>query len=159
MRTLFTIGYEGASLDDFLATLQAGGITHVMDVREFPQSRRAGFSKNVLAAALAEKGIGYSHWKQLGDPKPGREAARQGRVEEFRAIFKAHLALPESQASLAEASEEVTRQPTVLLCFERNHEACHRNLVAQQLRALYSLSVQHLRVENGANLRRRPKAA
>src|SRR5688572_434272 len=110
MNTLYTIGYEGAALSDFVATLHVARIKHVMAVRQVPQSRRPGFSKNVLAAALALEGIGYSHWKQLGDPKPGREAARQGRMEEFREIFEAHLALPQSQEALQQASREVTRQ-------------------------------------------------
>lgn len=159
MGTLYTIGYEGASVGDFLATLQAKGIKHVMDVREVPQSRRPGFSKNILAAALAAEGIGYSHWKQLGDPKAGREAARRGLMDEFRAIFEAHLALPQSQAALKEASQEAIRQPSVLLCFERDPKGCHRTLVAQRLLALSSLSVQHLGVDHGADQRRLAKAA
>lgn len=160
MNTLYTIGYEGAALDDFVATLIAAGIKHVMDVREVPQSRRPGFSKNILAAALSTEGIGYSHWKQLGDPKPGREAARQGRMEEFRAIFEAHLALPQSQAALRAVSQEITRQATVLLCFERNPKDCHRTLVAHQLTGLCSLSVQHLGVlGHGAKRRTLAEAA
>lgn len=159
MKAFYTIGYEGAALADFISTLRSVGIKHVMDVREVPQSRRAGFSKNVLAAALAEEGIAYSHWRQLGDPKPGREAARRGMMDEFRTIFEAHLAEPQSQTALRMASEEVTRQPTVLLCFERNPKECHRTLVAKRLTDLCSLSVQHLGVEHGVSKRRFAKAA
>jgi uncharacterized protein (DUF488 family) len=160
MSTIYTIGYEGAALADLVATLHVAGVKHVMDVREIPQSRKAGFSKNILAGALAKEGIGYSHWKQLGDPKPGREAARRGLMEEFRAIFAAHLALPQSQTALRQASEEVKRQATVLLCFERDPRSCHRTLVAQQLTDLCSLSVQHLGViEHGAKQRSLAEAA
>jgi uncharacterized protein (DUF488 family) len=160
MSTLYTIGYEGAALGDFIATLHAAQIKHVMDIREVPQSRRPGFSKNVLAAALASEGIDYSHWKQLGDPKAGREAARQGRMEEFRSIFESHLALPQSQAALSDASKEVMRQATVLLCFERDPRGCHRTLVAHRLIDLCSLSVRHLGVvEHGAKQRKFAEAA
>ena len=45
MKGLFTIGYEGVSLDDFLATLENTAIDVLLDIREFPVSRRKGFSK------------------------------------------------------------------------------------------------------------------
>ena len=53
---IFTIGYEGATLCDFLATLQLAGVQSVLDVREVAQSRRRGFSKTALAEALKEVG-------------------------------------------------------------------------------------------------------
>jgi uncharacterized protein (DUF488 family) len=77
MRTLFTIGYEGASLSDFIVTLQNSGVERLLDVREVAQSRRPGFSKTALSTALAEADIGYTHLRQLGDPKAGRDAARR----------------------------------------------------------------------------------
>lgn len=121
-----------------------------MDVRQLPQSRRPGFSKNILAAALGEAGIGYSHVKQLGDPKEGREAARRGDMEEFKAIFSAHLDLPESRVALRHAAETVEGQATVLLCYERDPKTCHRSLVAKRLQDICSLSVQHLGVVHNA---------
>jgi hypothetical protein len=54
---LFTIGYEGVELKDFITALKAAGATVLLDVRELPISRRRGFSKNALKAALAEAGI------------------------------------------------------------------------------------------------------
>jgi uncharacterized protein (DUF488 family) len=53
MTALFTIGYEGAALDDFLATLKAARVSTLLDIREAPVSRRPGFSKRELAAAPA----------------------------------------------------------------------------------------------------------
>jgi uncharacterized protein (DUF488 family) len=150
MGAIFTIGYEGASVRDLIVTLERAGVQHVMDVRELPQSRRPGFSKNVLAQALAEAGIGYSHVKQLGDPKEGREAARRGDFEEFKAIFSAHLDLPETRAALTQAAGTVARQTTVLLCYERDPKTCHRSLVAKRLQDVCSLSVQHLGVVHNA---------
>ena len=54
---LYTVGYEGAVLGDFIATLKAFGIKQIIDVRDLPLSRKRGFSKNALASALAEAGI------------------------------------------------------------------------------------------------------
>jgi uncharacterized protein (DUF488 family) len=161
MSRIFTIGYEGASPADFIDTLCLSGVKHLMDVREIAQSRRRGFSKNALSSALTEAGIGYSHWRQLGDPKPGRDAARAGRMDDFRAIFAAHLELPETAVALREAANVVRSEITVLMCFERDPKSCHRSLVAKRLSDLCSLSVRHLGVIENAGGRQFavPKAA
>jgi uncharacterized protein (DUF488 family) len=150
---IFTIGYEKATVEDLIATLRMCGVRQVMDVREMPQSRRKGFSKNVLRDALEREGIGYTHIKQLGDPKDGREAARSGDFERFRTIFSQHIARPETQEALRLASDEVRAAPTALLCFERNPQHCHRTIVAKELSRLCSLSVQHLGVIEDAAAR------
>jgi uncharacterized protein (DUF488 family) len=144
--TLSTIGYEGASLEDFLATLELAGIAQVLDIRDFPGSRRPGFSKNVLANALAEKGISYLHLKPLGDPKPGREAAREGRYEAFREIYETHLALPAGQTALQTAMEAAQAKPTALMCYERDYEHCHRTIVATAMSELSSFKIRNLGV-------------
>ena len=59
--TIFTIGYEGTTMDAFLAALKGAGVEQVIDVRALPLSRRPGFSKNSLAATLKDAGIGYVH--------------------------------------------------------------------------------------------------
>src|SRR3972149_2980881 len=66
MKKLYTIGYEGIKLDDFLETLDKAQIDVLLDIREFPISRRKGFSKNILCEALAEFDIDYRHEKALG---------------------------------------------------------------------------------------------
>lgn len=83
MPVLATIGYEGSSLQDFIATLRAASIRTLIDVRALPISRRPGFAKNALSKALAEAGIDYVHLKGLGDPKEGRDAARANDLETF----------------------------------------------------------------------------
>lgn len=146
MKEIFTIGYEGASLDDFLASLVLAGVRQVLDIRQIAQSRRRGFSKTALSNALGSQGLEYSHLRQLGDPKPGREAARRGDIDQFKQIFEAHLSLSATQEALSQASELVQSVPTALLCYERNPQHCHRSLVAQRLTELCSLSVRHLGV-------------
>lgn len=150
MITLSTIGYEGASLDDFLATLRIAGVQTVIDVREVPQSRRPGYSKRVLARALEEKGMGYVHFKSLGDPKHGREAARAGRFDEFYQIYNAHVERPEAISALQVVGELSTKEACVLLCYERDPQHCHRSIVANRLSVLYTFQVRHLGVMNGA---------
>lgn len=155
MPTLATIGYERANLDDFIATLLGAGIERVLDVRAVPLSRKRGFSKRALSEALEAAGINYVHIKALGDPKPGREAARAGRFAEFRKIYARHLATADAQAALEQAGELALSSRCCLLCFERDPENCHRKVVADSLSQLYSTNVLHLFVNSGVDLHER----
>ena len=145
-RQVFTIGYEGTDLASFLAQLASAGIRQVIDVRELPLSRKRGFSKSALAAALADNGIHYLHLRDLGDPKPGREAARRGDHAGFLRIYRRHLAGTAAQIALAEATRQAAAVRSCLLCFERDHEGCHRSIVADAMTAATGIEVTHLRV-------------
>lgn len=144
---LATIGYEGSALTDFIATLLAAGIERVIDVREVAQSRRPGFSKTALRAALSDAAIDYHHIRQLGDPKHGRDAARAGKFELFRAIFSAHMDLSASQFALYDAVALAEEKRSALMCFERNPKHCHRTIVAERMVALSSLTMINLGVQ------------
>lgn len=146
-RQVYTIGYEGTGLEAFLAKLTSAGIKQVIDVRELPLSRKRGFSKSALAAALATAGIQYLHLRDLGDPKSGREAARRGDRSSFLRIYKRHLAGTSAQAALAEAARQAAAVRSCLLCFERDHDGCHRSIVADAMTAATGIMVTHLRVD------------
>ncbi|MEO0496271.1 MAG: DUF488 domain-containing protein [Pseudomonadota bacterium] len=149
---LATIGYEGSNLADFVATLNKCGIQLLLDIRELPLSRKKGFSKNGLAEALANAGVEYVHIKSLGDPKPGRLAARNGDFDSFRRIFGAHLQTDDAQTGLALAARLVREKRAVLLCFERDHCNCHRAIVAERLSQETGLPLRHLGVRAGIAL-------
>ena len=93
---IFTIGYEGTTMDAFLASLREAGVEQVIDVRALPLSRRPGFSKNTLAATLSDNGIGYVHLKALGTPKPGRDAAKKGDWRTMERVYAGQLGSPEA---------------------------------------------------------------
>ena len=126
---VFTIGYEGATVDEVLAALARAGVGQVADVRAIAASRRPGFSKTSLAANLAEAGIGYRHLRALGTPKPGRDAAKKGDRATLERVYAAQLELPEAQAEAAALRAMVEDKPTALLCFERDPEMCHRSML------------------------------
>jgi uncharacterized protein (DUF488 family) len=123
---IFTIGYEGAIQADLIAALRKAGVERLIDVRAVPLSRKPGFSKNVLAAGLAEAGIDYVHLKALGTPPEGREAARKGRYSEMERIYAAQLDTPEAAAQAAQLVSLAEEKPSALLCFERDPAHCHR---------------------------------
>lgn len=133
MPELLTIGYEGGTQADVIARLKAAGVEVLVDVRAVAASRRAGFSKTVLAASLAEHGIDYVHLRDLGTPKAGREAARKGRIGEMRAIFAEHLETPEAVIAMGRCEEIVKVRRACLLCFEAAAEGCHRRVIAERL--------------------------
>ena len=130
---IFTIGYEGATMGEFLAALQDAGVEQVIDVRAVPNSRRPGFSKTPLRNALAEAGIDYVHLRALGTPAAGREAARAGRKAELEAIYAGQLETPEAMAEGAMMIELSAEKPSALLCYERDPACCHRTLLWQSL--------------------------
>jgi len=128
---IFTIGYEGATKGEFLAALQRAGVERVIDVRALPLSRRPGFSKSPLRAALEEAGIDYVHLKALGTPADGRAAARAGRHADLERIYASQLELPEAIAQGAQMLELARERPSALLCFEREPGECHRRLLLE----------------------------
>jgi uncharacterized protein (DUF488 family) len=126
---IYTIGYEGTTMVDFIAALQTAGVRRVIDVRALPLSRRPGFSKTSLAASLAEAGIDYKHLKALGTPKSGRDAAKRGDVATLEAVYADQLELPEAQAQAAIMLDLAGEMPSALLCYERDPCHCHRTLL------------------------------
>jgi uncharacterized protein (DUF488 family) len=127
--TIYTIGYEGATVAEVIAALERAGVERLIDVRQLPLSRRPGFSKSGLAAALAEHGIDYVHLKALGTPKPGRDAAKKGDRATLEAVYAGQLELPEAQAQAAQMRALAAEKVSALLCFERDPHVCHRTLL------------------------------
>ena len=142
--TLFTIGYEKASQSDVLAALARAGVATLIDVRDRPQSRRAGFSKRQLQAAIEESGRRYVHLKALGTPPEGREANRRRQWARFWPIVEARLATPEAALDLARAAELAAAEPACLLCYEADWRVCHRRRVAEILSERHGFEVRHL---------------
>lgn len=145
-----TIGYERASLADFIATLKLSNIEVLVDIRDRAQSRRQGFSKSALGSALEAEGIKYLHMRELGDPKEGREAARRGDLVRFRSIFDGVLKTDKAQQALAELEELASNHEICLMCFERDQLTCHRKIVADRLESSLEIKARHLGVREGA---------
>ena len=144
VRTLFTIGYEKALLRDVLAALTEAGVATLIDVRDRPISRRPGFSKRQLAAAIEDVGMRYVHLKALGTPPEGRLANRRREWERFWGIVEEKLARPEAELDLRQAAEIARAAPSCLLCYEADWRICHRRRVAEIMAERSGLAVRHL---------------
>ncbi len=146
MKKLFTIGYEGAQLDDFLATLKKHKTHVLLDVRELPMSRRKGFSKTALKEALAEVGIEYRHERQLGSPKKIRHQLRED--WNYKRFFKAYDRHLDKQGDLLETlTQELSKHNVALMCFEKDHTTCHRASVVDALAEMLAVTPVHLEVQ------------
>jgi uncharacterized protein (DUF488 family) len=139
---IFTIGYEGATVGEFVDVLRKAGVERVIDVRALPLSRRPGFSKTPLRGALAEAGIEYVHLKALGTAADGRAAARAGRHADLARIYAGQLELPEAIAESAQMLALAEEKPSAHLCFEREPAHCHRSLLLDAVAA--GAEIDHL---------------
>jgi uncharacterized protein (DUF488 family) len=144
---ILTIGYEGTVIGRVVDALKQAGVTHLVDIRAVPQSRKPGFSKRLLAGTVEEAGLRYTHLRGLGTPKPGRDAARKGDLGALHRIFGAHMQTLEAQADLARAIAIAADDRACLLCFERDHTHCHRSIVAGLICTATGQDVVHLRAD------------
>ncbi len=145
-RLLYTIGYEKTLLKDVVSTLAAARVATLIDVRDRPISRRPGFSKRQLAAAIEEAGMRYIHLEALGTPPEGRLAGRRREWDRFWGIVEEKLARPEAELALQEAAEIAEAAPSCLLCYEADWQICHRRRVAEILAQRHGFGVSHLAV-------------
>ena len=144
-RTLFTIGYEQATPAAVMQELKDAKIELLVDTRAVAASRRPGFSKRQLAAALDENGIAYLHLQKLGTPTEGRQAARAGDRKTLWRIYDKHIKKPEPQAELGELVELIkSGKRIVLLCYCRDPKTCHRSRIVANVEARMPVKVEDL---------------
>ncbi|WP_061298826.1 DUF488 domain-containing protein [Herbidospora cretacea] len=125
------VGYEGTDLETFVRCLRDAGVDIIVDVRLNPISRKRGFSKNALAAGLAEAGIGYRHMRALGNPKWNRPGF-SGSPEELgqaRDLYAGEIRSEEARRCLDEIARLAHESSVALLCFESDERRCHRDVV------------------------------
>jgi Protein of unknown function, DUF488 len=126
-REIFTVGYSGKTVDEFIAALHGAGIERVIDVRALPLSRRRGFSKTALGNTLAEFDIEYVHIRAAGNPF--RELKNE--IDKCLALYARHL--DAHPAIVDEVAVALTDRRAALLCVEAEPEHCHRSVIVSRL--------------------------
>jgi uncharacterized protein (DUF488 family) len=141
---LFTIGYEGRTLPQFVRLLQDNGIARLVDVRERPASRKRGFSARPLFDALRKAGITYESDRALGNPAEIRELWKEGSLAEGKKRYRRMLNNGRrTRVELLLAHAKVER--VCILCFEGDPDLCHRGVIAEEAARLApSLEIRHL---------------
>ena len=131
--SLVSIGYEGRTSEGLLEILVQLGVDTLVDVRLTPLSRKPGLSKTKLAAGSEAVGVRYVHLPALGNPKDNRDSFREGRPKEGCIRFSALLARPASIASMDQLEALARDGRVAVLCFERDHDRCHRQVIVNEL--------------------------
>lgn len=145
MTIVYTTGYQGQTIETFVAGLRDAGIELVIDVRKVPMSRKPGFAKKTLARNLAAEGIDYTHIDALGTPGHLRDEVR--RTKDYAAFFEAYRAhLQTEEQALLETLPLLDERRCCLLCFEQRPAECHRTVVAQELNRVAggTIEIRHL---------------
>jgi uncharacterized protein (DUF488 family) len=144
--TIWTVGHSTRPIEELLKLLAAGGIKLLADVRRYPGSRRfPQFNQDALAASLAEAGIDYRHFVDLGGRRSKRLSDSPNtawRVQQFNA-YADYMQTPEFQAALEELMKAAAAQPTAIMCSEALPQKCHRRIISDALVAR-SWQVRHL---------------
>ncbi len=132
---IYTVGYEGMTIDEFIKFLKQNKIRQVIDVREVAFSRKNGFSKLIMKSMLNNAGIKYRHFPELGVPKVIRERLAEDRnYNKFFELYEKFLS-QHSKKEVLDLIVDLSRgQRTVIMCYEADMAICHRNIIARNIK-------------------------
>ena len=144
---LFTIGYEGISLEEYLVRLIKNDVKVLADVRNNPMSMKYGFSKNQLKKYCASLGIEYIHFPEVGIQSEQRQQLNT--QTDYNKLFelyrKKNLTVTnKTQNEILNLLKHHKR--IALTCFEANICQCHRKHLAEAIENLpgFSYEVKHI---------------
>lgn len=144
---LFTIGYEGLTVDAYLGKLILNNIEVLVDVRKNPFSHKPGFSKAQLENYMKTIGIVYCHLPDLGIPSDLRQKLTS--PDDYKQLF-AHYEkeiLPQHEVSIEKIKSLLNAYSRVVLtCFEADYQFCHRHKISEHLQQEndFNIRIQHL---------------
>lgn len=128
-QVLFTIGYEGKSIEAFVNSLIRNDIRLLCDVRKNPLSRKFGFSKGKLEHITQTVSVRYIHIPGLGIESDKRCSLET--PEDYKRLFEDYeKTLPTRKVFLEEVYRLLrTNTRIALMCFEREPLMCHRHVI------------------------------
>ncbi|MBP7102436.1 MAG: DUF488 domain-containing protein [Bacteroidales bacterium] len=134
---LFTIGYEGISLETYINKLIINDIHILCDVRRNAYSQKYGFSKRQLQTACEGVGLRYIHIPELGIASENRRQLES--QKDYDLLFEQYekTTLKNNRAALLKLKEIIdTDKRVALTCFEKDPKQCHRTRIANALMQL-----------------------
>lgn len=145
--TLFTIGYEGISLEEYLNRLIKNGVQVLVDVRNNPLSMKYGFSKSQLKKYCESVHIQYVHLPEVGIQSEQRqELNTQADYDKLFEEYKQNnlTKTTTTQQHILALLQQYKR--IALTCFEANICQCHRKHLAEAIAALptFEYDVKHI---------------
>lgn len=144
---LFTIGYEGISLEQYLLRLLKNDVKVLVDVRNNPLSMKYGFSKSLLRKFCNSIGIEYMHFPEVGIRSDKRQALNiQADYDRLFAQYRQDN-LPYTKDSQSRILDLlIDKKRIALTCFEANICQCHRKHLAEAIEKLpgFKYKVKHI---------------
>jgi len=143
----FTIGYEGASFENYLNRLIQNNIKLLCDVRRNPLSRKYGFSKSTLSETLKKLGIEYVHIPELGIVSEKRqELNTQADYDRLFCEYERTTLMSADKNLKALFALFKKHKRIAITCFEAQECMCHRGRVAKALTKLpeWDYPLQHI---------------
>ena len=140
---LFTIGYEGLSLEQYIKKLILFDVHTLCDVRKNAYSQKYGFSKQTLEKACVGVGIRYVHVPQLGIESDKRRDLRS--QKDYDILFDEYerTTLKDNTEALLYVRSIIDADKRVALtCFEKDPRQCHRSRVAKALMQLPNIQYE-----------------
>lgn len=132
---IYSVGYEGLRVQSLVETLKAARVTLLVDVRLNASSRKPGWSKKSLEAALSAAGIEYRHEPALGNPPENRDSFRTGDGEDGRRRMREILTNGSSEA-LQQVVQDAHGRRIAVMCLERAEGQCHRQVITDMAREI-----------------------
>ncbi|MFP3040887.1 DUF488 domain-containing protein [Treponema primitia] len=141
---LFTIGYEGISIEKYLNTLIKNDIRILCDVRNNPLSRKFGFSKTNLQYYLKNINIEYVHIPELGIVSEKRQSLET--EDDYTNLFNNYeKSLTTKQTYLEKVYQLlISKKRIALTCFEHDPQHCHRHIISEQISKDYTITTKDL---------------
>ena len=140
-KTLFTIGYEGITIEAYINKLIQNDIRLVCDVRNNPISRKFGFSKKTLSKILQEINIAYVHMPELGIVSEKRKDIKE--LDDYKTLFNEYKKNLQKKKSYVEKVFDLLckQERIALTCFEKDPNLCHRHILGQFITDNYAVRV------------------
>lgn len=141
MGQLIGVGYEGLTISEYIQVLRDLQVSTLVDVRLNATSRKPGFSKTRLKGYLADAGIQYLHYRELGNPKDNRKGfwddPSTGSHVQSVNYFKNLILCDDYKVSLLKNLKNMSQCENVaLLCYEKAPEKCHRTVLIELIREM-----------------------
>ncbi len=144
---LYTIGYEGRTIDSFIEQLKISEISRIIDVRDIPVSRKKGFSSVPLKETLESNGIKYIHIKSLGSPATFRKKLKEDGDYDY--FFKAYSEyLSENIEIIKDVYRFILDGVNCIMCFERLFNQCHRSIITDKIKEISNILFNSYEAEN-----------
>lgn len=141
---VYTVGYEGRSIDRFLDELLRRGMRGLIDVRSNPMSRKYGFSGNTLRRLARKVGIAYHHFPELGIPSTLRQGMEAPAARSRLLDWYEREILPRRSEHVEQVGRLLATHAFTLVCFEADARSCHRSRLGAALAAVTALPLAHL---------------